>query len=320
MKRVAVLLGGPSQEYTVSMQTGEGVLRALEALDYFCKDIVITRKGEWLDSGFVKTPERALEAIDIVFVALHGTYGEDGQVQRILERKMIPFTGTRALSSAIAFNKELTKQTLAPHGIKMPIHRKLRRSDFNDTESELALIFAEIGPELFVKPVASGSSFGAKYIPNEAMLRVALHDIFTEHEQVLIEEYIRGREATVGVLSDFRSEHSYVLPTIEIIPPNGEPFFSHENKYNGKTNEVVPGRFSYREKAELARIAALVHDVIDCRQYSRSDFIVRDSEVYFLEVNTLPGLTKESLFPKAAAAVGLSYNDLIGHLTEQATW
>ncbi len=320
MKRVAVLRGGPSDEYAVSMQTGRGVLEALQQLEYPSKDIVITKRGEWLEDGYVKQPERALEAIDVVFVALHGTYGEDGQIQRILERKLVPFTGSRALPSAIAFNKELTKHTLLPHGIRMPKHRKLRRVDFTGTESERALLFAEIGPELFIKPVASGSSFGARYVPNDEILQIALQDIFTQYEQVLVEEYIRGREATVGVLSDFRSEQSYVLPTIEVVPPNGEPFFSHENKYNGMTQEIIPGRFSYHEKAELSRLAALVHNVIDCRHYSRSDFIIRDEEVYFLEVNTLPGLTNESLFPKAAAAVGLSYTDLIGHLVERATW
>ncbi|MEN9921813.1 MAG: hypothetical protein RL097_89 [Candidatus Parcubacteria bacterium] len=318
MKRVAVLRGGPSEEYAVSMQTGKGVLDALQKLDYKSKDIVITKKGEWLQDGYVRYPEQMLEAVDVVFVALHGTYGEDGQVQRILERKMIPFTGSRGIPSAIAFNKELTKHTLSPYGIKMPRHRKVRRSEFDFEETDMRAFFAEIGPELFIKPLASGSSLGAQYIPNEAMLRIALQELFKQHEQVLIEEYIRGREATVGVLSDFRSERSYVLPTIEVVPPNGEPFFSHENKYNGKTEEIIPGRFSYHEKAELSRIAAFVHEVLECRHYSRSDFIVRDGEVYFLEVNTLPGLTDESLFPKAAAAIGLSYTDLVGHLVERA--
>jgi len=318
-KRVAVLRGGPSEEYAISMETGRGVLSALQQLDYSHKDIVITKKGEWLENGYIRSPEQTLEAIDVVFVALHGTYGEDGQVQRILERKRIPFTGSRALSSAIAFNKELTKHTLAPLGVKMPRHRRLKRSEFQLTEDSIALLFAEIGPELFIKPVSSGSSLGARYVPNEDILKIALADLFVDYETILVEEYIRGREATVGVLSDFRSEEAYVLPVIEIVPPAGDPFFSHENKYNGTAQEIIPGRFSYHEKAELGRIASLVHDTIDCRHYSRSDFIVRDREVYFLEVNTLPGLTGQSLFPKAAEAVGLSYINLVKHLVETAS-
>src|SRR6056297_2041713 len=128
MKRVAVLRGGPSEEYAVSMLSGKAVLQALRDSDYVHKDIVITKKGEWLEEGFVRSPEQALEAVDVVFVALHGSYGEDGQVQRILQRKGIPFTGSRALSSAIAFNKELAKNTLRPHGLRMPKHRRIHRS------------------------------------------------------------------------------------------------------------------------------------------------------------------------------------------------
>lgn len=318
MKRVAVLRGGPSEEYAVSMLSGNAVLKALRDSDYTHKDIVITKKGEWLEDGFVRTPEQALEAVDVVFIALHGSFGEDGQVQRILQRKGIPFTGSRALASAIAFNKELTKNTLRPHGLKMPRHRRVHRDELDRLDEEIPHIFKDIGGELFIKPLTNGSSLGARHVPNEAVLREALHDLLGTYEQVLVEEFIRGREATVGVMNHFRNQPLYVLPVIEIIPPSGEPLFSHEHKYNGQTEEIVPGRFSYHEKAKLSEAAALVHKVIDCDHYSRSDFIVRDGEVYFLEVNTLPGLTSESLFPKAAAAVGLEFKDLITHLIEIA--
>ncbi len=319
MKRVAVLRGGPSEEYAVSMQSGSAVLAALKQLDYSYKDIVITKKGEWLEDGFVRAPEVALDAVDVVFIALHGSFGEDGQVQRILQRKGIPFTGSRALPSAIAFNKELTKNTMRPHGLKMPRHRRFSRLELDRLDEEIPHIFREVGSELFVKPLANGSSLGARHIPNEATLRIALPELLELYEEVLIEEFIRGREATVGVMNNFRNEQVYVLPVIEIVPPAGQPLFSHEDKYNGKTEEIVPGRFSYHEKVKLADAAALVHKVIDCDHYSRSDFIVKDGEVYFLEVNTLPGLTSESLFPKAAAAVGLSFPQLIQHLVDTAT-
>lgn len=319
MKRVAVLRGGPSEEYSVSMQTGNKVLEALDKLDYAFKDIVVTKKGDWLENGFVKQPEKALEAIDVVFIALHGAYGEDGQVQRILERKKIPFTGSRALSSAVAFNKELTKHTLRNKGIKMPRHRRLTRTDIENLNEESSHIFKEIGQELFIKPVASGSSFGAHHIHNNEIFIETVTKLLSDYEQIMIEEFIRGREATVGILNNFRNEEFYALPVIEIIPPNGKPLFSHQDKYNGATEEIVPGRFSYSEKETLSKAAQTVHKIIGCDQYSRSDFIVRDGEIYFLEINTLPGLTNESLFPKAAAAVGLEYNQLIQHLIDNAT-
>lgn len=319
MKRVAVLRGGPSEEYAVSMLSGSAVLKALAELDYSYKDIVITKKGEWLENGIVRTPERALDAVDVVFIALHGSFGEDGQVQRILQRKGIPFTGSRALPSAIAFNKELTKNTLRPHGLKMPRHRRYSRHELDRLDEEIPHIFSDIGNELFVKPVSNGSSLGARHIPNHETLKISLTELLELYDEVLIEEFIRGREATVGVMNNFRNQQTYVLPVIEIIPPNGQPLFSHEHKYNGQTQEIVPGRFSYHEKVKLTDAAALVHKVIDCDHYSRSDFIVRDGEVYFLEVNTLPGLTSESLFPKAAAAVGLSFDQLVAHLIDTAT-
>jgi D-alanine--D-alanine ligase len=319
MKRVAVLRGGPSKEYDVSMQSGKAVLEALNLSDYQAKDIIITKKGEWLDSGFARRPDHILNTVDVAFVALHGTYGEDGQVQRILQRMGIPFTGSRSMASSIAFNKELTKNTLRPHGIKMPRHRRLNRADLAYLDEQIDDIFTDIGNELFIKPMASGSSFGAQYVPNKESFVKVIDGLSKNHNQFLIEEFIRGKEATVGVLNGYRNQDLYVLPVIEIVPPNNEPMFSYENKYNGSTEEIVPGRFSYHEKSQLADIASLVHKVIDCANYSRSDFIVKDGEVYFLEVNTLPGLTPQSLYPKAASAIGLEFKDLIGHLLENAS-
>jgi D-alanine-D-alanine ligase len=300
------------------MRSGSSVLNALKTLRQPHEDIVITKSGEWLHQGFVRRPEQLLDAIDVVFVALHGTYGEDGQVQRILERKRIPYVGTRPLSSAIAFNKELAKQTLRPTGIKMPRHRRVTRAEREHIAEEAPHILREVGKELFVKPLASGSSLGARYVPNVATLQTALTELLDEYEEVLVEEFVRGREATVGILDNFRNESRYALPVIEIVPPGGEPLFSHENKYNGRSAEICPGRFTYAEKATLAEVARTVHETIDCKHYSRSDFIVKDGEVYFLEVNTLPGLTEESLYPKAAAAVGLEFPQLVEHLIENA--
>lgn len=316
MKRVAVLRGGPSTEYDVSLKTGSEVLRALRELDYPHKDVVITKSGDWLESGIVRSPEKALEAVDVVFVALHGQYGEDGQVQRILQRLNIPFTGSNAFSSAIAFNKELTKRSLAEHNILMPKHHRISREQRNYLAPEIDLIIERIGEESFVKPVGGGSSIGAKYIPHKEALRAALEELLLTHEAVMVEEFIRGREATVGVLQHFRDQEHYVLPPIEIVPPGGTPFFSYDVKYNGTTQEICPGRFSYGEKSKLSEAALIAHTALHCSHYSRSDFIVRDGDVYFLEINTLPGLTGESLFPKAAAAVGLEFNELVKHLVE----
>lgn len=317
MKRVAVLRGGPSEEYDVSMLSGQAVLEALDQLGFATKDIVITRKGEWLDQGRVKSPLQALQAVDVVFIALHGTYGEDGQVQKLLQQVMIPHTGSTVLTSAIALDKHLTKEHLKNSGLKFPRHKKLKKDDLH-TNEKISLLFEEVGGELIIKPASGGSSQGVKQARTQETLRTALRELFGSYDELLVEEFIRGREATVGVLDNFRNESTYVLPVIEIVPPGGKPVWSYNDKYNGKTEEICPGRFSYTEKAQLHEAAATAHSKLGCRHYSRSDFIVRDGEAYFLEINTLPGLTSESLFPKAAKSVGLSFEDLILHLIRNA--
>jgi D-alanine-D-alanine ligase len=316
MKRIAVLRGGPSSEYEVSLLSGAAVLKSLRELNYPHKDIIISKKGDWLESGIVRTPDSALEAVDVVFIALHGEYGEDGQVQRILHRKKIPFTGSGAMSSAIAFNKELSKQTLKDFDMKMVPHRRVDKLSLHNLQFELDYIAQTMDSELFVKPLTSGSSIGARYAPDKTVLETALRELLTQYDSVMVEEFIRGREATVGVLQNFRGQSLYVLPPIEIVPPGGQPFFSQEVKYNGATEEICPGRFSYDEKVKLAEAATLAHTALHLDHYSRSDFIVKNGEVYFLEVNTLPGLTDESLLPKAAAAIGLQFTDLVKHLVE----
>jgi D-alanine-D-alanine ligase len=198
----------------------------------------------------------------------------------------------------------------------MAKHRLVDRSSLQTLQAELDFIKETMHHELFVKPLASGSSFGARYVGTHAHLRDTLSDLLSLYETVMVEDYIRGREATVGVLEGYRDHDVYVLPPIEIVPPHGQPFFSTEVKYNGTTEKIVPGRFSYAEKAALADVAVRAHKALHCSHYSRSDFIVKDGEVYFLEINTLPGLTDQSLLPKAAAAVGLDFASLVKHLVE----
>jgi len=317
--QVAVIRGGPSVEYGVSMNTGAEVLRALAENGFNTKDIIITRQGHWLDRGLIKTPETALQAVDVVFIALHGTYGEDGAVQRILQRLGIPFTGSRAFPSAVAFNKNLTKKTLASHDVLTPESVEISLEDLDEVVTISSNILDSFGPEYIIKPVASGSSFGVEHIRPGQPLEEAIRRAVNSSERVLVEEFIRGREATCATLEDFRNDKIYVFPAVEIIPPRDCQFFDTESKYNGQSTEICPSRFSYGDRAKISEVAGLVHEALDLAQYSRSDFIVSDKGVYFLEVNTLPGLTPESLYPKAAASVGLDIKTLVRHLVEAAT-
>ena len=316
--RIAVLRGGPSDEYSVSMKTGIAVIDSLKKQGASVRDITVSREGEWLEEGKVKTTDSALTGIDVVFIAMHGAYSEDGEVQKILQRQHIPFTGSSSLSSALAFNKALTKETLSNHGIVMPMHATISRSQLeeDDIDAIVADISRNFGPEYIIKPTANGSSIGMTLVRDKNVLKESLAQTFnnTKSESLIIEEFIRGREATSGILEGFRNETFYSFPAVEIIPPREHQFFTNEAKYSGETEIVCPARFSYRERQKIAEVSTMVHEVLNLSQYSRSDFIVRDGEVYFLEVNTLPGLTNESIYPKAAESVGLAFDDLIEHL------
>lgn len=312
--RIAVLRGGPSDEYEVSMQTGAAVLAALAGSEYDPLDIVITRGGEWLLHGFPRQPRDILAVSDAVFIGLHGAYGEDGTLQRFLDLHGIPYTGSRAFASSLAMNKILAKEHLYDSPVKMPAHMRVTSGRNTDIVRLAHTLEDLLGPECVVKPVAGGSSIGTRIVRGAGELTKALQEALREREEVLVEERIRGKEATCGVLERFRGEDLYVLPTIEIVPPADESFFTHTAKYSGKTDEICPGRFTHQEKEEIMRLAALVHRTLGLTQYSRSDFIVADDGIYFLEVNTLPGLTPESLMPKALGAVGSSHQELVHHL------
>lgn len=317
-RRVAVLRGGPSDEYEISMKTGAGVLKALEKLQYDVEDIVITRKGDWLKNGIVKAPQDALAAVDVVFVALHGAYGEDGTVQRLLDRFSVPYTGSKAHPSSIAMNKILTKEYLRSHKIKMAPHLRVT-SDAKRNLSRIVHTIADLfGPEYVIKPISGGSSIGTVMAHSTSSLITALEQTLETHNDVLVEQRIRGREATCGIVENFRNEKLYRLPVIEIVPPAQTDFFAAEVKYTGETEEICPGRFKKEEKRELETIAHKVHESLGLSQYSRSDFIVADDGIYFLEVNTLPGLTEHSLVPKSLAAVGCTYEAFIDHLLTDA--
>ncbi len=316
--RVAVLRGGPSSEYDVSLVTGAGVLKALKNSGYYTKDIMVSKRGEWLVDGQVKSPASALATIDVVFIAMHGAYGEDGTVQKICERLHIPFTGSNSFPSCVAFNKDTTKRVLLNYPVRLPKHVRVKREDDQDLAILAEAVISSFGPEYVLKPLTSGSSHGVVMVNNGDDLKDALTLMFTQHEEFMIEERIRGVEATCAVLENFRNELLYSLPPVEIIPPTTHDFFAADVKYNGATTELCPGRFSFSEKSDLLDAAITVHQALGLSQYSRSDFMVRDGEVYFLEVNTLPGLTPESLFPKAAEAIGLSYQQLIEHLIQTA--
>lgn len=317
MITVAVLRGGPSDEHEVSLKTGANVLKHLNREPYRAIDVYIDRQGVWHMRGVPLAPERALGAVDVVFNAMHAQYGEDGTVQRLLDRLGVAYTGSGALASALAMNKALTKDMLQKHGIRMA--RSVTLSVSPDLERQIAETFRTFPQPSVIKPVSSGSSVGVTIARSFQEFATGIKNAFQHAAQVLVEQFIPGKEATVGVVERMRGQKQYGLPPVEIVPPAACTFFDYTAKYGGESIERCPGNFSRTETDELIRVARLAHEALGLRHYSRSDFMVGPrGEVYFLETNTLPGLTDESLLPKSLAAVGVTMPQFLDHVIDLA--
>ena len=311
---VGIIRGGISGEYDVSLKTGGAVLRHLPS-HYTPVDILIDKKGVWHRGGIAHAPEKALSHVDVVFNALHGYYGEDGKLQKFLDHLQVPYTGSGAIPSAMGMHKMMAKDVFARHGLKTPYAMVLKRN--SPWNKEAVRVYRSVPHPSVVKPISGGSSLGTRVVHDFHELLDALNHAFHYSESVIVEEYISGREATCGVLDHFRGEEHYALPPVEIIPPAGR-FVDYEVKYNGSTRELCPSFFSEAEKREIMRAAIVAHKALGLRHYSRSDFIVSPRGVHILEVNTLPGLTEESLLPKSCKAIGCSLSDFLDHTIQLA--
>lgn len=316
--KVAVLRGGPSSEYEVSLMTGAGVLKNLPE-HYEAIDILIDKKGVWHMHGLPILPHNLHKKADVAFIAMHGEYGEDGTVQRLLEQLHMPFTGSPSLASAIGMNKVLAKKAFTQYGLKTPVHKIVTKDEYNKhTAIELYKTFPQ--PSV-IKPVNGGSSVATSIARTHEEIDNALQKVFEVSDKALIEECIKGKEATCGVLEHFRDTDIYSLLPIEIVPKSHQAFFDYEAKYSSESGaeEKCPGNFTKEESKMIEEFAKIAHKAIGARHYSRSDFIIHPKRgIYILEINTLPGLTPASLMPKAIAAVGSSYSELLDHLIQLA--
>ncbi len=284
--RIAVLMGGPSAEREVSRQSGRMVTEALRPTGAAVVPVV------------VDGPEFALPtSTDVAFIALHGTFGEDGQVQRILEKRGVTYTGSDSEASARAFDKGIAKEHFAAGRIPTP-------AVFTDP--------SRVKFPAVVKPARQGSSVGITIVRDQAELTAACTKARSYDQRLVIEEFIRGRELTVGVLG--RRE----LPVVEIRTESG--FFGYREKYTaGAAEEIVPAPLDSAVAVKAQRLARLAHERLGCRDFSRVDLMLNDrGELFVLEVNTIPGLTANSLLPKAAKAAGLSMSDLCVRMVEMA--
>lgn len=310
--KVGVMRGGPSSEYDVSLKTGGSVLRNLPEDKYDARDIFISKDGQWHFRGMPVLPEKVMKQVDVIFNAMHGQYGEDGTVQKILDSFGIPYTGSTAFASAVGMNKLLTKQGVEFSNIQTPEYIIIEAPE--NIERDILNIFRSFTQPSVIKPIVGGSSVGVTIAEDFNSLREGIYKAFEYSPKILVEEYIRGREATCGVVEKFRGEELYAFMPVEIIPPEKSAFFDYDAKYSGETCELCPAPFDRSIKEEIQRLAKEAHIALGLRHYSRSDFIVSPRGIYFLEINTLPGLTEESLLPKSLSAVGATLPEFLDHL------
>jgi len=313
---VGVLRGGPSSEYDVSLESGHTVLTNLPSM-YYPIDILIDKKGVWHMNGVPKEPIDILNQVDVVFNALHGEYGEDGTVQTLLERHNIPYTGSSPFACALAMNKIQAKEAFTQAGLLVSPSDSVRRGD--DIEQIALRIFKTIGIPVVIKPNRAGSSVGVVIARDFTMLVKSITSLLEKFDELIIEKLITGKEVTAGVVESFRGSDIYELLPVEIIPPSSSDFFDYEAKYTGITTERCPARLSPEEKALIQWSARIAHEAVHARHYSRSDFILQpNGELIILEINTHPGLTKESLLPKPLRAIGTSIGEFLDHVIKLA--
>lgn len=299
--KVAVLYGGTSGEREVSLSSGKGIINALE------------KKGHeviGIDFNPSKINELLTLDVDVVFIGLHGRFGEDGRIQGLLDMLNIPYVGSGVLGSALAMNKVKAKRIMESVGIRVAKDQAINAETFSRESFVL-----EIDYPVVVKPASEGSTIGITIANNEQELLAGIEEAFKHDEDVLIEEFIAGMEVTVSVLGKKGVEQA--LPVIEIVPKN--KFYDYEAKYApGGSDHIIPARVSDEITVYLQKNAVLAHQSLNCKTYSRTDFIVPfdGSLPVVLEVNTLPGMTPTSLFPDAAKEIGLSYEDMIERLIE----
>jgi len=329
-KNIAVVMGGCSPEHAISMESGRAVLGALDERLFNGRAVVISPDGSWavldenspdLAEGSIRdrgqTPEAAVSAlrkwgVDLFFLALHGPGGEDGKIQGFFDTLGFRYTASGVHASALAMDKPLTKTFLAAHGVKTPrslvITRKAWRREREETADN---ILSAIDVPCFVKSVRLGSSVGVLPAADRQTLCAAIDTVLdVSPDSVMIERSIKGREISCPVLGNAQAPLR-LLPLVEIKPITAS-FFDYGAKYEpGGAEEICDPPLDASLAGEIRTIARLVHNLIGARGFSRSDFIVDGEGIWFLEVNTIPGMTPQSIFPRSAERDRLRFTDLV---------
>jgi D-alanine-D-alanine ligase len=296
-KKIAVLMGGLSAEREISLRTGRAVLAALQEAGY-------TAVG--IDAGRDLAARLEAEKTEVAFIALHGRFGEDGTVQGLLEILGIPYTGSGVMASAVAMDKVTTKKILLYHELPTPAFDVFQRGI-----DKVVFLSRHQHFPLVVKPAREGSTIGVSIVRDAKELHAGLESALAHDDLVLVEDFIKGLEVTVGVLD------GEALPVIQVVPKGG--FYDFQAKYTaGQTEYLVPAPLEGALYERLQQVAVAAFRALGCAGAARVDFMVREREFYCLEVNTIPGMTETSLLPKAARQNGIPFGELVQRILEGA--
>ncbi|MDP4222563.1 MAG: D-alanine--D-alanine ligase [Bacteroidota bacterium] len=319
MRTIAIAAGGDSSEFEISVKSAQEVEKALYGR--YQVYIIMIRETNWYwednkgryhnidKNDFTLVLDDQRIRFDAVFIAIHGTPGENGLLQGYFDIVKIPFTSCGVFCSALTFNKQACKLYLKEYAVPMAGNILIRRGERTDE----SLILKKIGLPCFVKPNDSGSSFGVSKVRVKVELHSAIEKALKESDEVMIESFMQGREVACGVVKV--KGKSFVLPVTEIISKND--FFDFEAKYTpGKSDEVTPANMPEKITSEIQDLSSRIYDLLGCKGIVRVDFIVIDEKPHFLEINTVPGMTAESIIPKQAEAAGIVIGELYSMVIE----
>jgi D-alanine-D-alanine ligase len=343
-------MGGRTAEHEISVGSGRKVIEHLDLSKYNVKPVTITREGLWripqgyltegapvaklMESDFAydtagkeivpigigtALDRTVSEKVDVVFIAMHGPYGEDGTIQGLLEVLDIPYTGSGVEASAISMNKVRCKQIYIHHGIPTPRYEVIEERAWKVESAQLTdQVDKSLGFPCVTKPPQLGSSVAIRIVQAREDFGAAIEEALRYDNSVLVEEFMPGRELTSPILGNEPAGEPTALPLVEIVPKTSS-YFDYEAKYTpGASDEITPARVDEEITKKAQELGVMAHKALGCAGLSRTDMILNDGELSVLETNTIPGLTDVSLFPKAANAMGMSFSQLLDHLIEVA--
>lgn len=320
MRKIAIICGGYSGEYEISIKSAKVVKKHLDS-ELYDSYLIVIKKGDWFcltdDDKHIPVDKNDFSIIydgvkitfDAVFNAVHGIPGENGEILGYFEMLNIPYTSSGFTTCALTFNKDLTKHIAAAYGATVSPSVTINRGDFIDKKD----IIETLGLPLFVKPTCNGSSVGVSKVNKEEDFDKAIEIAFAAGDQIMCEKFVKGRELACSVM-EYKGK-MMVLPLTEVVSKN--EFFDYEAKYtDGKSDEITPADLDELEEIEVKATSAMLYEGFGCKGFARFDYIMSEEGLFFIEVNIVPGMSEASIMPKQAAEMGISLGKLFGMTLE----